>query len=69
MSGFCTYTVEAHEDDGTARDVPCARARVGEVTGPGIRVVLCRRHFDKVARAILKDPQGLTLTSDHEERP
>lgn len=66
MNGLCTYTVVVHDDEGAARDVPCGKPRVGEVNGPGIRVVLCNRHAKKVARALM-DNRELVLTLDGEE--
>lgn len=62
MSSYCTFTVpvsESVEDDHGRtlvewRDVPCAKPRVGQViTGNGlVVVVLCKRHFASVRKAM-----------------
>jgi hypothetical protein len=67
-AGFCTYTVDAHRDDGRKVDVPCALARIGWVEGPGFTVALCRRHFEVVSRQMSKSPAaGVTLTLDAQD--
>jgi len=67
MNGYCTYTVEAHTED-ESRDVPCGKPRAGVVTGPGLRVWVCKRHADKVARALLRDP-GAALVIELDVAP
>jgi hypothetical protein len=61
MNGYCTYTVEVRED-GRARDVACAKPRVGDAEGPGFVVALCRRHWEIVDRAARREGAAVVLT-------
>ena len=63
MSGYCTYSIEARTEDGT-REVPCAKARVGVALGPGLTVVVCKRHYLVVQRAIQRGYQDVLLELD-----
>lgn len=68
MNGFCTYTIYVRvraEDGGGDRPVPCGNARVGVVLGPGLSVVVCKRHAEVVAKALRRTPkEGTRLTLD-----
>lgn len=69
MSGYCTYTIYARvaeTDGGGERSLPCGKERIGQVAGPGIYVVLCKRHYAVVERAV-KAGAEYQLTLDRAE--